>query len=252
MKPRRMIGIAVFVTMIALGGAARAEDLDRRLSALLDRRAADLALTIGKRSLRRGRRAFALGPLVGAAPAMSTDGDFDVQLSAGLGLVRYDISIFISSDQIIEMIKSRARRLLLERVVAGSTPTEADVERVLAEVIEEVKSELLGELRPRRFERPRFKLSLEADHLARADAWGARATLGVGVSRVFVATGLVGRADDGFAVIVPLELSLPMLLSDGLRSPAVEWLIRLDVPVTDRAGRSDQVMLGARLVLDVI
>lgn len=254
MNTRSKLAIATVAVVTALAGApdSSAQSLDDAVAALLDRRARDLAGTVAKRALRRGRRAFALGPLIGAGPVLSTEGDLDAQISGGLALVRYDISIFISADQIAEMIKSRVQRLLLERFAGGRAPTEADVERLIGEVIDDIKAELQMQLSPRRFERPRFKLSLEVDRQIDAAAWELRGTLGFGLSRVFLATGLVGRFDDGAALVVPIEIGVPMLLSDGLRSPAIEWLARIDVAVTDRDARSDQLMLGARLMLDII
>ena len=231
---------------------AQSIDTDVVLKSLLDKNARSLAGTIAKRALKRGRRAFALGPEIGIAPAITGDGDGDLHIAAGLALVRYDIEILISRDRVMELIKSRAKRILLERVVGRSKPTEADLERLVREVIEDVKAELLLELRPRRFERPKMKLTVEGARLREADAWQLRGAFGIGVSRVFVSSGLVLQVNGGADLVVPLELSVPMLLTRGLRSPSVEFFGRVDFAVTDRDNQTDVYLLGARLMLDVI
>jgi hypothetical protein len=239
-------------TLVAAPPAAEAQRLDDAAEMLLDKRARSLAATIARRALTRGRRAFALGPLAGAAGAITTDGDPDFQVSGGLALMRYGIEIFITRDRVVEMLKSRAQEILLERLASGEAPSPEDLERLIGQVVEDVKAELLMELEPSRFERPKLKLAVEAGHLFDADGWEVRGTLGIGVSRVFVATGLVGQFADGAALVIPIELSVPMLLSGSLRSPAVDWFARYDVTVNDRDTRPDRVVVGARFILDII
>ena len=238
--------------VIAAPPAAEAQRLDEATEMLLDKRVRSLAATIARRALRRGRRAFALGPLAGAGGAITTDGDVDLQVSGGLALMRYDIEIFITRDRVIEMLESRAKEILLERLASGEKPSPDDLERLIHQVVDDVKAELLKELEPSRFERPKLKLAVEAGHLFDADAWEIRGTFGIGISRVFVATGLVGQFADGAALVIPIELSVPMLLSGSLRSPALDWFARYDVTVNDRDTRPDRVVVGARFILDII
>lgn len=243
----------VGMSTICIPATTAAQPVDQLIEILVDREARALAKIVAKRALRRGRRAFALGPFIGGGPAFATEGgDVDLHLTGGLALTRYDIDIFVSPDRIADLVKERALELLSERLGNRAPPSRGDLERVVARVIEDVKRELLLGLVPRRFERPGFKLALEVDHLLDAGAWELRGLAGIGISRVFVTTGLVGQADDGLALVIPLELSVPMLLSDSLRAPAVEWFGRIDFAVTDRDARADRVVLGARLSLDVL
>lgn len=247
-----LVGVAIAVASSAPSTAA-AQPVDQLIRILVDREARALAAIIAKRALRRGRRAFALGPYIGAGPAFATSGgDVDVHITGGLALTRYDIDIFVSPDRVADLIKARALELLMSRIGDRAPPSRDDLERLVARVIEDVKRELLLGLVPRRFERPGFKLALEIDHLFDAGAYEVRGIAGIGVSRVFLSTGLVIQADDGVGLVLPLELSVPMLLSSGLRSPAVEWFGRLDVAVTGRDERADRIVIGARLSLDVI
>jgi hypothetical protein len=245
--------LAAVAITAAAPATASAQSVDRALEALLDREVRSLAVTIAKRALRRGRRAFALGPYIAAGPTFTTQGfDPDVHVGGGLALTRYDISIFISPDRVAEMIKSRATELLIQRYATLSTLSRADLERLIAEVIEEVKAELMLQLVPRRFEPPGFKVALEVDHLIDAGAWQIRGLAGLGVSRVFLSSGLVVETGGGTRAVLPVELSVPMLLSDGLRSPAVEWFGRIDIAITDRTEADDRFVIGARVSLDVI
>lgn len=237
----------------APGVAAADTDDDDRARSLRT----ELAAEIGKRALRRGRRAITLGPYVGVAPGIGADaGDLDVAISGGLALLKYDIPLLPTRERLEEIVKSRFRAELVERLkdaARGGEVSGLDRDRIAREVWAEIKAELLLELAPKRWEKPSLLARLEVSRLPSAEAWDVRLMLGYGVGPVFLSAGPSLRYADGAAFVVPVELSKPMMLSRGLRAPVLDFFLRAELAVSGRdAGRQDVVLLGARLGLDVI
>ena len=79
-----------------------------------------------------------------------------------------------------------------------------------------------------------------------------RLMFGLGVGPVFLSAGPSARWAEGAALVIPVEISKPMLLSDSLRSPVVELFLRGELAATERDGREDVILLGARFMLDII
>jgi hypothetical protein len=252
MHPIRIV-TAALAALALLSAGARADEIDDvaadRMSFLRE---------IGKRSLSRTRRSITLGPSIGVAPQVALDSnEADLQLSFGVDLLRYDIPPLPSPKRMADAIKARAKDEVARRLKAAATgggdePTAAERKRIAEQVWAEIKAELLLENRPRKLEKPSFALRLEVDHLVDAGSWNLRAMVGLGISKVFLSVGPGVEIDDGAALVVPIEASLPVLLTDGLRSPVVEPFLRAEVVATDRADRDDRLLLGARFLLDVL
>ena len=254
--PNKLLGPVVGVVVVALFGAttdARADVLDDLAGA----ETADLVKTFAKRALKRFRRSTTLGPMVGYTAGATLDGgDFESQISFGLGLLRYDIPVLPDPSRIKEILKERAIALVKERVKAaalrGEEPTEAMLEQWARDSWEAVKAELLHELRPRRFEKPKYNIRIEGNYGTESEAWAVRFLLGIGIGPVYLNVGQGLQVEDGAAGLFTVELSKPMLLTDGLNSPVLEFVVRLDVPENDRGDRPDVLLAGLRFYLDII
>jgi hypothetical protein len=236
-----------------VSGTARADALDDAAGSDVGRFAAEVA----KRSLKRTRRSVTLGPIVGVAPGVTVDdGELDAQLSFGVGLLRYDIPLFPTPSRMKDILLGRARVVFEERVkaalVGGGPLTDDDKKRIARETWEEIKAEFLLEMRPRRLEKPSFELMVEVLHAFDAEAWDVRATAGFGVGPVYLAAGTSLQYDEGAALVIPLEISKPVLLSKGLRAPVINAFVRYELAATDREARTDRVFVGARFMLDVL
>lgn len=221
-------------------------------------KADELVKTIAKRALTRARRAFALGPYVGIAPGLALADEIsgEFSLSFGLGLYKYDIPITPSVSQLKDAIKERFLALVKEKIKAlaskGQKPTKADIERFVRESWQEVKDELTLAYRPNRFEKPGFSIALEGLYLFAAGEWDVRAQVGLGVSVVQLSAGLSLHVGDGVNLVIPVEISKPMMLSRSVRAPTVHFFVRGDVAVTGRDEVPDRFFLGARFALDLI
>ncbi len=210
--------------------------------------------TVGKNALTRARRSLTLGPMVGiAAGAGAIDGELDGQLTFGLSLMRYEIPLLPSGEGLRKRLMTRFRKEVARRIAArGGNVSDEDKRRIAREVWNDVKAELVAEMTPSRFERPGFGVRLEAARLFDSGVWDIRPMFGLGVGPVQVWAGPSLRIDDGAGFVVPLEVSKPMLATDGLRSPVVEGFARVELAVTRRDDFADVIMVGLRLTLDVI
>ncbi len=211
----------------------------------------EAAPEIGKLALARARRAFVLGPFVSGAGAVSFDGDFDGSIGGGIAFTKFSIPIFPSKRALVERIKSKFIKAMLARM-AGKGTSDEEVRKVAEEVWLEIKADLLLDLTPKRFEKPGLAGRLEVNRLFDAKVWDVRLMGAIGISRVFVGTGLVIRLDDDPVLAIPLELSLPMTLTKGSRSPLLDFFARVDLVVAGEGVVENQALFGARAVLDVI
>lgn len=211
--------------------------------------------TVAKRLLDRARRAIAVGPSVGIAPVMNLDSNTtDLQLSFGVQLLRFDNPL--PPKRIVSMLKAKAlseyTRRLGAAIAGGEQPGPAVRKRIVNEVREAIKDELLLKLRPRRIEKPSFAVRAEVDHLLDAGAWNLRVMVGLGVGPAFLSIGPGIEINDGAALVIPTEVSVPVQLSKKVRSPVLDVFLRGELVATDRDAREDRVLLGARLVFDLI
>jgi hypothetical protein len=208
-------------------------------------------------TVRRARRAVAIGPTVGAAGSYApSPGDADAPLSAGLELVYFAIPVV---PDLREMIVERAKARLTERVAdivaRGEPPPDGDeLERMAREIALEVKAEILGlhARRDRTLEKPRFAVALEGTYLPRAKAGQIRLTAALGISKVTVGPTLVADFAGGNGLFVGAEVAVHLTPWAGPRANVVDVFIRGDYGITDGTDGADQVGLGVRFLLDVI
>lgn len=255
---------AAFVWLVIEPGRSRGDDLESRIDRVVEVTRAEhskvgsVLITASKRALDRTRRGFSIGPFVGAAPGMGTENDgemaFDVEF--GIALIRYDIPVLPSTSRLSDIVLATLRDRLKQRVAAAirrsENPDEAQVETWAEEIYRNIVDELLMKLRPRTFERPSLRAQISANRLLGEDAWNLRAGLGLGIGPVFLSAGGGVTVNSPVAGLGFVEISRPILISSGLRSPVVEPFVRFDASTRRDDGRSDHVLLGARFILDLI
>jgi hypothetical protein len=238
---------------------AAASAIDEQVARLVDRETRHFIAEVARRGLDRFRRSVTLGPTLHAAPSMTADDDrtVDVQVGAGLALLRYDIPALPTYEQIRSILISGLTSAVVAQVRAaaerGQVLSEDEQRRLVEESWQRLKDELLAGLRPRRLEKPSMALVGELAYIDEAD-WDLRVLAGIGVSKLFVSAGVSfhHEGEGQFALLVPLELSLPVLLSDGLRSPVVQVFVRGDLVVASGDDTPLRLFAGARFALDVL
>jgi hypothetical protein len=232
--------------------------IDEQIAQLVNRETRHFVAEVARRSLDRFRRSVTLGPTLHASPSMTADDDrsIDVQVGAGLALLRYDIPALPTYEQIQSILISGLTSAVVAQVRAaaerGQVLSEAEQRRLVEESWQRLKDELLAGVRPRRLERPRMALVGEVAYTDDADAWDVRLLAGIGVSKLFVSAGVSFHHEGEAALLVPIELSLPVLLSDGLRSPVVQLFVRGDLVVAGGEDTPARLFAGARFALDVL
>ena len=211
---------------------------------------------IARGTVRRARRAIAIGPTVGAWGAYAPSPELSEQaVTFGLGLEVFKVPVLPTLGNFKAILEERIKAKIKERITTNAVPPREELDRMAAEIFEEAKAEILGErdVRGKTFERPRFTIGLEANRLFEAEAWLARARIGIGISRVtLAASAAVAFTDPDTTVFLGPELVVHALLSKSPRSPVIDVFVRGDFEVTDRETNSDHVTAGARFLLDVL
>lgn len=241
--------LTTVVAVLSLSSQAFAQEPD------FDSQALELAKTVAKRAVTNVRRSTALGPFVAVAPE-SIDGDYDVLLTGGIGLYKFKRPIIMNSDQLVGILKDRAKSKLIDRVKAfratGAQPTQNDLETLAAEVWADVKSEFLLGSRPKIFEKPSFALRLEVGRSADHADWEVRASAAVGMGPVYISPGAALAFLDNLVFFVPVEVSVPLALGSGVRTTVVDVFARVNFATHGRDENSDRLMFGARLLFDIL
>lgn len=265
MAARRSLGPALLSGLVAvslLAPNASAEDLEARVERLAGYERSDgddgIFKTFAKRAFKRTRRSLSFGPYVGVSPGFGLEngGEFAFDLEFGLAILRYDIPIVPSpgriKDIILGAVKDRLKEQVKAAIAGGQNPTDDQIADWGREIRKRVVDEFLLKLRPKKFESPSFQARAGIDRLFGEDAWNLRAGLGLGIGPLFVSGGVGVSLAESAEGLAYLELSIPILLSKGLRSPVIEPFVRLDAFTGEDEGLSDQVLFGARFMLDVI
>ncbi len=245
--------IAVLAIVLSASLPARAEDVRKRFTG----RNADLVEAALAKALRKLRRATAFGPFVSAAGGLTSgEPTGEERASFGLGLFHFDIPVLPTSETVQGILRNRAAErfaaALAQLPAGGAAATEAEKASLAEQVWNDVQAEFLLEHRPRHFEKPGFAILLEVDHLFEIGAWEIGTILSYGIGPILFGAGPVVHIEDGTALYTHLEVSVPILISDGLRSPIVQPFVAGDVAATGRDERDDRVLIGARLVLDLL
>ncbi len=214
--------------------------------------------TVAYGTLRRARRAVAFGPTVGyyggVVPAQDS---YEHALTFGLGLEVFKVPVLPDSETIkaliIERLKGKVKEQLFARL--GGRPADpVTVEGLVKEIYQDVRQEVLGleNRRNKHMERPRFNIALEVDRLWRADQWLPRLRAGIGIWKFTLGAaagvGLGGRTK---AYLGP-EIVVHWLTNTRERSPVIDLFTRLDFELRDRDTNADQIVFGARFLLDAI
>lgn len=208
---------------------------------------------IAKGTLKRARRAIAIGPTVGAwAGYLPDPGETETAITFGLGLEVFKIPVLPTPDNLKQIAIERAKA----KIAAGGLPAAGAGEQFVREVWDDVVKEILGmeDIRGRTMERPRLTLALEANRYLDAEAWATRLRVGIGISRVTLAGSFaVAFTDPRTSVFTGLELVTHFLLSKQPRSSVVDVFFRADFEVRNRdLANVDTFVLGTRFLLDVL
>jgi hypothetical protein len=248
------IAALLLLTVLLAPRVVRADPLDDEIARLLSADTLRLAGEVAQRGFERFRRSVTLGPTLSIAPAMTLDDERerDVQIAGGVALLRYRIP---TVDRIQDILLSNVKTAVIAQLRAaadrGEVLSEADRRRIVLETWTGIKDELVSKVQPRHLEKPQFALAGEVAYLTGDGAWDVRALVGIGIVRVFAAVGLALQYESDPRLLIPVELSLPVLLSDGLRSPVAQIFVRADFAVLGDH-QLDRAFVGVRFALDVL
>lgn len=267
MKSATLVLIALAVTTRV--AAAQPADNDALIDQAVAKAqaAAPSIKTYAEGTLRRARRAIAVGPTVGAyGTAFIHPGDVDGALTIGVGLEMFDVPVLPEIDSVQDKIIERAKaqaKARAEQLYQGRKPDPVEVDQLAAQAYADARKEVLAvqATQPKTLEDPSFTLALEADRLLAADRWLGRLRLGVGVSKVTLGlSASFGRAcrgdgcNDSVHLFAGPEVSMHILTSKEPRSNVIDGFARFDLQATGRSDGTtyDQIVLGARFLLDAI
>lgn len=207
--------------------------------------------------VRSVRRAVALGPTLGGFSTYGPSREgFDGGVSFGLELELFQGNI-PTTEELSEIAQQKATeklaRVIAERF-AGKTPDAATRRQLLRELAEEIKAEVLAQLRaaPSVLEQPRFSIPLEASYLFSSADWLARFGFAIGVGPVSIGPTFSVRFGDNTVARLGAEASLHLLPTPSPRSPVLDVFLRGDFELHKRDTNEDQVVLGVRVLLDLI
>jgi len=242
----RLLAFPVLVAaglVIVVAGPARAgvdvDDVDRA----------------AQQTIRRARRAVALGPHVGLSGALAEGDSFDGAISVGLALSLFDVPVVPDAETIDAIVTEHAKErltALIEQAAAEGRPLgEADVRAEAARIYRAVVDEYFAERRPRTLERPRARLLIEAARTFDAGDWSARLGAGLGIGPVSVGASVTTVFGDDMTVYLGPDISLQVLPRESPRSPIIDGFVRGDFAVTGD-GPSWLAGAGVRVILDVI
>ncbi len=221
-----------------------------------EERAKELAKVVAKKTLANARRSIAFGPFMGAASGNVMEGTSDYQLSAGIALYTFDVPVLPTAEDLAGVLLSRAKNALKERIDAagadGTKPNDEDVERLARETWEEIKNEFMKDVRPKIFEKPVLALRGEVGYALDTEAWDIRTTLAIGIGPVYVTPGLALLVGHSAVVFLPMELSVPMVFGDSVRTPVVDIFLRFELAAHGRDENADRASLGARFLFDIL
>lgn len=257
--PRRCrTGPALLAALACLLGAARiarAQDGSLEDPALDDPTTREQLIRDVARTV---RRAIALGPTLGGFSAYAPSAEeLDGGLSFGLELRLFRSSLPTPAG-IRELAKEKTKAklaVIIRDRFAGQTPDRATLQQLVREIAAEVKAEVLADLRggkPRRLERPRVGITLEANYLFASADWLGRLGFGFGLGPLSIGPSFSVRFGDDTVARLGAELSLHLLPTPSPRSPVLDLFLRADFELHARDPSDDQIVLGARFLLDLI
>lgn len=245
---------------------AQPADIEASIESVLAQVAAQSPTLEGivRGTVNRGRRAISIGPSIGAwTGGFTAQEQFETALTVGVGVELFKVPVLPDMQTIKALVQERAKAKLrahLLAIVAGRPPEPLELESMAKQVYEEVVAEFLGQnVRPKRFERPRLNVGFEMNRLFEAGAWVPRFRAGLGVWKFTVGLSvsgacLGGPCGDRLELYTGPEVVLHMMTTKNPRSSVIDAYLRVDLQATGRSEIDpyDQVVLGARFLLDLI
>lgn len=214
-----------------------------------------IATQLATGTLKRARQAIAVGPHVGGfgGTTLSPSDGFG-GISFGLGIYTFHVrGLFDLQDIVKERLEARVKERVMQMVASGQAAP-SDLSEIALQVVEDVKAELLGELRaPPKLPRPKLGLVVEGVRLLSPGGWQARLGASFGVLKVAsLGLGLgVQRAGGDTSGLVGAELSVRLTPVGVLRTPVFDLYTRFDYGF----GADEDVntlVFGGRLLLDLL
>jgi len=201
----------------------------------------------------RVRRSIAFGTHVGTYTGMAISplANFATGVTFGMALYTFDIPSILDIQKLLQsqvehLVKEEVRRIVAE----GRVP---DVEAIARKAWADLKEDIIGQVRPRTLEKPKYGLILEGIvQFQPYNAMGARlsATYGVGP----ISLGLGGsflRGEMNTTAFVGPEISLRLTPTGVYRTPVFDLYLRADLGF-DEGDRPYVITVGGRALLDLI
>jgi hypothetical protein len=245
--PTRVLILAL-AWVLATEGAARAQDAEPEPPTRKE-----IALGV----VRGVRRSIALGPTFGAFAAYApSPSDFDAGISFGLELELFQTRL-PTPERLQELAKEKAKAKLLQIIrdrFGGQRPDAATMKELVRQIAAEIKAEVIAGIlaEPPVLERPRLAIPLEANYMFSSGDWLARAGFAIGIGPVSIGPSFSVRFGDQTVARLGGELSIHLLPTPSPRSPVLDIFLRGDFELHKRDTNDDQIVLGARVLLDLI
>jgi hypothetical protein len=249
--------LAALTWMLITGGIAHAEDGAPEGAAPEDAAEDAPAEELARNVVRSVRRSIALGPTLGAFSAYAPSAsELDAGISFGL-----ELELFRSAIPTPARVRELAREKTQEKLAriirdrfAGQRPDPATMQQLVREIAAEVKAEVLAALgaKPRRLERPRLVIPVEASYFFGPADWLGRLGFGFGAGPLSIGPTFSVRFGDDTVARLGAELSIHLLPSGSPRSPVLDVFLRGDFELHARDVNDDQIALGVRVLIDVI
>jgi hypothetical protein len=224
-------------------------------------------VTVAKGTLRRARRAVAIGPTIGLWSAAYVEpGEVDAALTVGIGFETFKVPVVPDTDTlkalVVERVKAQAKDRI-KAVFAGRAVDPVALDQIVLQVYEDVRKEILGleNVRSKTLERPQFTVAFEADRRFGADRWLGRTRVGIGIWKLtFALSASFGKAcrgdgcDDRVRGFIGPEVVLHVIPKKNPRANVIDAFLRFDIQATGRADTAhyDQMVIGVRYLVDVI
>jgi len=249
--PSRTTCTALFVALAcATAAPAHADIGDYKDDAIA---VARIGADVSFATANRVRRSIAFGTHVGTytGMAISPSADFATGVTFGMALYTFDIPSILDIQKLLlsqveHLVKEEVKRIVAE----GGVP---DLEAIARKAWADLKDDIMGALRPRTLEKPKYGMVVEGiAQFQPVNAMGARLTLTYGIGPISL--GLGGsflRGEMNTTAFVGPEVSLRLTPTGVHRTPVFDLYLRADLGF-DEGDRPYVVTVGGRALLDLI
>lgn len=218
--------------------------------------------TVLRGTLRRARRAIAFGPTIGVWGGLVPGQDEqEAAITFGLGIETFKVPVMPTVESLKALVVERAKAKAKEQLIARFKGEQVDpvvAEQLVREIWEEAVQEILGleNIRPKTMERPALNVAIEVNRQLNLEGWTPRLRIGVGVWKVTLGASFgILLGEDVYPktpVYTGVEIVTHFLTSKNPRSSVVDVFLRADFELRNRDTNSDQLVLGARYLFDLI